>query len=131
MSRGKWYAYNSHGPSYTRDLCFSSTTNDLPSPQSRAYEETEQPPPKRKKSTREDVDSAILLHLQEKAESRIERHELTEDDHFGRHVAGILKRLNHRSKAAARIRIEQVLLDCEFLEPTSYGQRTSCFTYTQ
>ena len=48
-------------------------------------------PPVKKKRSCDEFDDALIRHLQEKAEARKKRRE-TEDDHFGRHVAGALKR---------------------------------------
>ena len=60
----------------------------------------------------------MLLHLKEQAdERRRRREEESNEDHFGRHVAAVLKRLPNRAKATARLQIEQVLLDAEFPEP--------------
>ena len=91
-----------------------------PSPQPHGCEEAE-PAPKRRKCTRDDVDAAMLLHLQGQAERRKQQQELTEDDLFGRHVACVLKRLNNRAKATARLQMEQVLMDCEFPEPRAHA----------
>lgn len=55
-----------------------------------------------------------IKDLREKQE-RKEAQE-NEDDHFGRHVAAVLKRLPSRAKARARPHIEQVLLNAEFPE---------------
>ena len=57
----------------------------------------------------------MLIHyLQEKSEIRKQRQQETEDDYFGRHVEGVLKRLQNRLKTVARLGIEQVLMDVEF-----------------
>ena len=74
-----------------------------------------QPPAKKKKSL-DEVDEALINHLKEKAEVRKTRQQVTEDDHFGRHVAEVLKRLPNRAKAVAHFRIEQVLMEAEFPE---------------
>ena len=68
---------------------------------------------------KDDLEEAMLLHLKERAEERkrCRQAEDTDDDHFGRHVAAVLKRLPNRAKAMARLRIKQVLLDSEFPEP--------------
>ena len=39
----------------------------------------------------DEVEDAFLQHLREKAEERKKRQEDTDDDHFGRHVAAVLK----------------------------------------
>ena len=57
--------------------------------------------------------------MNKKADKRKKRQEDTDDDHFGRHVAAVLKRLPNRAKAIARLKIEQVLMDVEFPEPHS------------
>ena len=103
-----------------------------PSPQPHGCEEAESAP-KRRKCIRDDVDAAMLLLLQGQAEKRQQRQQLTEDDLFGRHVACVLKRLNNRAKATARLQKEQVLMDCEFPEPlahaSSYGP-SNCTSFT-
>ena len=69
----------------------------------------------------DEVEDAFLQHLCEKAEDRKKRQEDTDDDHFGWHVAAVLKRLPNRAKAIARLKIEQVLMDVEFPEPHSFS----------
>ena len=86
-----------------------------PSPQPHGCEEAE-PAPGCRKCTRQDVDVAMLLHLQRQAERRNQWQELTADNLFGRYIACVLKRLNNRAKVTAQLQIEQVLMDCEFSE---------------
>ena len=64
----------------------------------------------------DEVEDAFLQHGREKAEEREKRQEDTDDDHFGWHVAAVLKILPNRAKAIARLKIEQVLMDVEFPE---------------
>ena len=73
--------------------------------------------PPSKKRNRDGFKEAMLLHLKEQAqERRRRREEELNEEHFGRHVAAVLKRLPNRVKATARHRIEQVLLDADFPE---------------
>ena len=99
--------------------CFLCTfSSDLtPSPQSEAADTPGAPVKKRKMVVRDDFEEAMLQHLKERTEERKNRKQDTDDDHFGRHVTSVLKRLPNRAKAVARLRIEQVLLDAEFPEP--------------
>ena len=60
---------------------------------------------------RDDFEEAMLQHLKERTEERKNRKQDKDDDHFGRHVTSVFKRLPNRAKAVARLRIEQVLLD--------------------
>ena len=61
------------------------------------------------------MDIAILRHLQEAAERRTSRqNDQSDEDHFGRHVACVLKRLESRTRARVRLNIEQVVVDAEF-----------------
>lgn len=85
-----------------------------PSPLPR--EQIDERAPKKKK-IKDDVEEAVLEHLKERAEDRKRRQQETDDDYFGRHIAGVLKRLPSRAKAIARLKIEQVLLEAEFPEP--------------
>ena len=62
-------------------------------------------PKKRKQAARNDIDDVLIRHLQ-KSDARKQRQQETEDDHFGRHEAGVLKQLPNRMKAVARLRIE-------------------------
>ena len=105
-------------------ICYSTSRSNnsiivSPSPPQLDDDDSSQPPVKKKRSC-DEFDDALIRHLQEKAEARKKRQEETEDDHFSRHVAGVLKRLPSRAKAIARLRIEQVLLDVEFPEPQSF-----------
>ena len=61
----------------------------------------------------------LIRHMQERSEARKQRQQETEEDYFGRHVAGVLKRLPNRMKAVACLQIEQVLMDVEYPEPQS------------
>ena len=56
-----------------------------------------------------------------KTEEKKKRQEDTDDDHFGQHVAAVLKRLPNRTKAIARLKIEKILMDVEFLELHSFS----------
>ena len=69
---------------------------------------------RKRKRPNEDFDLALLRHLQGAAERRSSRqNETSDEDHFGRHVACVLKRLDSRTRARIRLRIEQLLVDAE------------------
>lgn len=77
---------------------------------------------KRKAVAAHAVDEAFLQYLRNKQDDRMKREEdNTDEDHFGRHVAAVLKRLPNRPKAMARLRIEQVLMEAEFPETPSFS----------
>ena len=106
----------------SRSENFSISVPPSPSP-NQAVEQDDFIPPapkKRKQAARNDIDDVLIRHLQEKSDARKQRQQETEDDHFGRHVAGVLKRLPNRMKAVARLQIEQVLMEVEFPEPESF-----------
>ena len=61
------------------------------------------------------LDETLICHLKEQAEDRKRRREeATDEDHFGRHAAAVLKWLPNRAKAMAKLKIEQVLVNSEF-----------------
>ena len=105
----------------------SSSQDSLPvTPSTQTQEPAEQlelgPSRKKKKTSTDPIEEALLQHLHEEAEERRRRVvvEDTDGDHFGRHVSAVLKRLPGHARAMARLRIEQVLLDAEFPEPVPY-----------
>ena len=88
------------------------------SPSSSASLALPQPKPaKRKKTSRDDVDEALLRSLKDIEEMRAKR-AVDENDLFGKHVSAVLHRFTPRQQAQARLRIEQVLVDVEFPEET-------------
>lgn len=103
----------------------SSSTSVPTSPFCTEEDQCVQPASKKRKSSpHNDVDNLLIRHLQDKAQARKTRQQQDEDDHFGHHVAGVIKRLPYRMKALARLRIEQVLMEVEFPPeppPTHYS----------
>lgn len=91
------------------------------------------PAPKKRKGTgRDDFEDAVLQHFKDRAEERRQnKREETDDDYFGLHVAAVLKKLPARSKALARLRIEQILLDAEFPEPHAPPPTPPSMQYSQ
>ena len=115
-----------HKPSVLHSI-ESSSQDSLPvTPSTQTQEPAEQlelgPSRKKKKTSTDPIEEALLQHLHEEAEERRRRVvvEDTDGDHFGRHVSSVLKRLPGHARAMARLRIEQVLLDAEFPEPVPY-----------
>ena len=111
------------GSACIHSMCTCRSDNSFsvpPSPSQLEIDDATQPPRKRRKSPHE-LDDVLIRHLQERAEDRKKRQEENEDDHFGWHVAGVLKRLPNRTKAMARMQIEQVLMHAEFPETPSYS----------
>ena len=86
------------------------------------YEESHAPPAKKMKA-KDGVEDEMIKCIRDIRERRDRKQaQENEDDHYGRHVAAVMKRLPNRAKALARLQIEQVLLNAEFpeTEQTSY-----------
>ena len=93
----------------------SVTTSTSPSAEGSTCSADNQPPAKRRKSSKgDDVDLAILNTLKDIGEISKKQENTDDDELFGCHVAAVLRRLNNWQKATARLRIEQTLLDVEF-----------------
>ena len=52
--------------------------------------------PKKRKMVKDDFKEAILLHFKERAEEKKQCKHETDNDHFGHHVAFMLKRLPNK-----------------------------------
>ena len=85
------------------------------------------PPAKRRKAGhRDEVDEALLQHLENLDERRCQPQSMTDEELFGRHVATVLQRLPGRAQAMARLRIEQVLIDTVYMYASSSFCSLNC-----
>ena len=60
----------------------------------------------------------IIRSLKSIENRRTQRQDEDEDQLFGRQIATTLHRLTSRQKATAKLRIQQILIDVEFLDET-------------